>query len=388
VQPVGIRLRYAQELGNTQEKGGEGMKRMAVLAAVIMMAWNAQAQEFEIQSFHRNGELEFNQIPNAASYRVEWASSLQGEWKPFSELAALDNIVPTGEGNVIVTVPLFYRVVADTAPPDMVEVEGGTFTMGDTWGTGGSDEVPTHQVTLSSFWSSKYEVTNEKMREVMQWAYDNGKINVVVDTRVTNAVGDEQVLLFVNEWKMAITFADGTFAVEEGKENFPCPKVSWYGSAAFCNYRSGMEGLTPAYDLSDWSCNFGIDAYRLPTEAEWEYAARGGASGADTLYSGSDVIGDVAWYADDDGVVHEVGTKAPNELGIYDMSGNMYEWCYDQYGAYEADPQTNPTGPESGSGQVMRGGGYGHYAPRCRVTCRWKDSATTTTDGVGFRCVR
>jgi formylglycine-generating enzyme required for sulfatase activity len=130
--------------------------------------------------------------------------------------------------------------------------------------------------------------------------------------------------------------------------------------------------------------------YRLPTEAEWEYAARGGNKSQGYKYSGSNTIGDVAWYYDNSGSkTHAVGTKQANELGIYDMSGNVYEWCSDWYGAdyYSSSRQTNPMGPSSGSYRVIRGGSWCNRARYCRVSIRGSNFPSIRYDLIGFRLV-
>ena len=180
---------------------------------------------------------------------------------------------------------------AKVTPKKMIYVEGGTFQMGST--NGGSSEQPIHTVTVSSFLIGKYEVTQKEWQEVMGYnpSYSEG-------------------------------------------DNRPVEKVSWYDAVEFCNKLSEKEGLTPAYTINgfDVSCNWSANGYRLPTEAEWEYAAKGGKKSKNYKYSGSDNIDDVAWYdANSDGRSHDVGTKAPNELGIYDMSGNVWEMCWDSF---------------------------------------------------------
>ena len=199
---------------------------------------------------------------------------------------------------------------------NMVYVEGGTFTMGATSEQKNPDydEKPTHRVSLSSFYIGKYEVT--------------------------------QAL-----WKAVMGSNPSRF---EG-DNLPVENVSWNDCQTFLRKLNAMTGKN----------------FRLPTEAEWEFAARGGNRSRGYQYSGSNVLSDVAWYDDNSGSkTHNVGTKAPNELGIYDMSGNVWEWCQDWKGSYSSSAQTNPTGPSSGSHRVFRGGSWFSNAGRCRVAYR------------------
>ena len=139
-------------------------------------------------------------------------------------------------------------------------------------------------------------------------------------------------------------------------DNLPVETVSWNDCQEFISKLNSMTGRK----------------FRLPTEAEWEYAARGGKKSRSYQYSGSSNISDVAWYDGNSGSkTHPVGTKQANELGIYDMSGNVYEWCLDWYGSYSSSSQTNPTGADSGSSRVCRCGGWGSYARGCRLSYRY-----------------
>ena len=165
-----------------------------------------------------------------------------------------------------------------------------------------------------------------------------------------------------------ITYINGQFVAENGKENNPVMEVSWHGAKAYCEYYGG----------------------RLPNEAEWEYAAKGGASSNGYTYSDSSTLGDVAWYTTNSGgSTHAVGTKNANELGIYDMSGNVWEWCNDRYknGYYSNSPANDPQGPSTGTSRVARGGSFGSTAGYSRVAFRDRYTPTITYSHLGFRPV-
>ena len=218
---------------------------------------------------------------------------------------------------------------------EMVYVEGGTFTMGATSEQGidaYENECPVHSVTLSSFHIGKYEVTQGLWREVMGWNPSNNK------------AGDD----------------------------YPVENVSWKDCQEFIKKLNDRTGL----------------AFRLPTEAEWEYAARGGKKSMGYKYSGSNYVGNVAWYDNNSGKhTYSVGRKSPNELGLYDMSGNVWEWCQDWYGPYKDEVQTDPTGPQSGGFRVLRGGSYWCYAWDCRVSRRLSNDPGIWIDNYGLRLV-
>jgi len=182
----------------------------------------------------------------------------------------------------------------ESVPANMALIPAGLFQMGDTFNEGLSSERPVHSIYLTAFYMDKYEVSNEKMREVMQWAYDNGKVTATNST-VQNTEGSQQELLDLDDSSCQLSFTGGTFSVDRGKGNYPCVQVTWYGAVAYCNYRSQKEELSPCYDLSDWSCNWSANGYRLPTEAEWEKAARGGKAGKRFPW-GDEINHDVANY--------------------------------------------------------------------------------------------
>ena len=226
----------------------------------------------------------------------------------------------------------------------MVHVEGGTFTMGAT-SEQGSDalswEEPAHQVALSSYYIGQTEVTQALWTAVM------GETVSQIATR--------------NGWS---TYGVG--------DNYPMYYVSWDDCQEFVRKLNQLTGKN----------------FRLPTEAEWEYAARGGSKSRGYKYSGSNTLGSVAWYADNSGkAAHPVGTKSSNELGLYDMSGNVWEWCQDWYGDYSSSPQTNPKGSNSGLYRVIRGGSWGFNARYCRVSYRDINTPSFRGDSLGLRLV-
>lgn len=215
---------------------------------------------------------------------------------------------------------------------NMVYVSGGTFTMGATSEQGSDafdDEKPAHQVTVSSYSIGKYEVTQE-------------------------------------EWEAVMGNNPSYF---KGAKR-PVENVSWNDCQDFIRKLNAMTGKK----------------FRLPTEAEWEYAARGGNNSRKYKYAGSSTIGSVAWYdVNSNSKTHNVGSKAANELGLYDMSGNVWEWCQDWSGSYSSGSQTNPTGPSSGSLRVYRGGSWGSYEGDCRVSGRYGRSPGFRNYGIGLR---
>jgi formylglycine-generating enzyme required for sulfatase activity len=179
-------------------------------------------------------------------------------------------------------------------------------------------------------------------------------------------------------------------------DDLPVEMVTWPQAALFCNARSRLEGLHLCYDEKNAECNFDADGYRLPTEAEWEYACRAGTTGDYSFGNEARQLGDFGWLADNSGKkTHPVGKKKPNPWGLYDMHGNVAEWCQDVFdkGYYASSPEKNPHGPADGKEYALRGGSWKSSADALRSTARLGESpgfsdACLARDAIGFRCVR
>ena len=253
---------------------------------------------------------------------------------------------------------------AGAVPDGFVRVEGGTFQMGSN--DGENKEKPVHTVTVKSFYIGKYEVTQKEWTAIM-------------GSNPSYVKGD----------------------------NLPVERVSWYDAIEYCNLLSEKEKLTPAYTINknqkDWNNKSKLDSlkwtvrwnrnangYRLPTEAEWEYAAKGGnGSPGNYTYAGSNNIDEVAWWTENRaGSTQEVGTKKPNGLGLYDMSGNVFEWCWDWFGDYPRRAQTDPIGASSGYNRVYRGGSWSPSVRGVRSADRGNNTPTYRFLIVGFRVAR
>jgi formylglycine-generating enzyme required for sulfatase activity len=217
------------------------------------------------------------------------------------------------------------------------------------------DNESLHQVELSSFWMSATEVT--------WWQYH-------LFCRVTGHEEAEKP-----GWG--------------GEGGNPVVNVSWNDAVLYSNWLSERMGRVKQYSGEETIVvNPGSNGYRLPTESEWEYAARGGVKRRGSLYAGSDTLENVGWYGENSGSrTHSVGGKLANELGLYDMSGNVWEWCWDWYGDYDDKASTNPQGAESGDGRVYRGGGWGGAPRVCRAADRNYSWPSYRGGYLGFRLV-
>jgi formylglycine-generating enzyme required for sulfatase activity len=231
------------------------------------------------------------------------------------------------------------EIVHEATGITLVYIPAGSFTMGSPADEPGCDKDETpHGVTLSKgFWLGKYEVTQA-------------------------------------EYEAVVGANPSDF---KGARN-PVEQVSWNDAMAFCAKLTERERAA-----GPWSAGY---EYRLPTEAEWEYAARGGPVSKGYTYAGSNNVDEVAWYCDNSGkTTHPVGGKKPNELGLFDMSGNVCEWCMDWYGAYPSGTLTDPVGPAQGSSRVRRGGGWDAGAAYCRAATRLRAAPSRASDFLGFR---
>jgi formylglycine-generating enzyme required for sulfatase activity len=288
----------------------------------------------------------------------------------------------------------FYRVVMVSPAPNMVLIPAGEFQMGDSMGDelyqGLSSELPVHTVSISEFYMDKYEVTKALWDEVANWAATNG-----YDINTASASGKAT--------------------------NHPAHSVRWRDAVKWCNARSEKENLTPCYTIGGEvyrtrgddavACNFLVNGYRLPTEAEWEKAARGGLSGkrfqwGETITHSQANYYSTNFYSYDVSPTRgfhptympgsspsssPVGSFAPNGYGLHDMAGNMYEWCWDRYSQsyYASSPSSNPQGPSLGNYRVFRGGAWSSSAFTARAAARGAhETSSGGLNDLGFRSVR
>lgn len=250
-----------------------------------------------------------------------------------------------------VTPEVSRETVKPKSGGELVRLDGGEFTMGSAVR---ADEVQ-HAVVVSPFFIDKFPVTQEIYEAVM-----------------------------------------GRNPSKQKGKTLPVEKMTWFGAIRFCNKCSDLEGLAPCYDSKTGACDFEADGYRLPTEAEWEYACRAGKAG---MYSFGDAVtqlGANAWFKENsNGAMHPVGQKAANAFGLFDMQGNVWQWCNDFYAEdyYKQSPKESPRGPANGEKRVLRGGAWNSPAEKCRAAFRFSEAAAFADacfgdDPYGFRRVR
>lgn len=317
----------------------------------------------------------------------------------------------------------------------MILLPGLTFQMGDSFSEGRSSVLPVHPVTLSPFYMGRYELTNQQYCDFLNSAYSQNLITIT--SNVVYMAGSGKSYPYCDTYQSStdsqINWDGSTFSVltKSGRSmaNDPMVMVSWYGAVAYCNWLSQQEGKPQCYNLSTWAYDPAVKGYHLPTEAQWEYAARGGLSGkrfpwGDTInqtqanfVSRSLDFYDVSPVKNQNHPLWNDGVKpytspvgffdhgfkyksiynwpgsatsyqtdnGGNGYGLYDMAGNVWELCQDWYDSYSAGPQTNPTGPTTGTFRVLRGGSWSNNALQCRVANRSYNTPAIRTHLIGFR---
>lgn len=294
---------------------------------------------------------------------------------PIAPIAPVAQIVPAVPITPVAQVtPARQPLERDVVPHGMARVQGGTFRMG--FCPSGQHVTPVRDVTVTTFYMDVNVVTQREWRELMG--------TTVRQQRETERVD-----------RLARGLAEPPHVAGEG-DNLPMYFVSWYEAAEFANRRSLRSGLTPAYAISGTGANRtvtwnrGANGYRLPTEAEWEFAARGGiVCRGNFTFSGSNVVGEVAWHeGNSGGRAQPVGTPRSNALGLYGLSGNVWEWVWDKYGSYPNIAQINPVGALSGSARMARGGGWNNSPTHLRSVFRFYFDPSLRVRNFGFRLVR
>jgi formylglycine-generating enzyme required for sulfatase activity len=259
-----------------------------------------------------------------------------------------------------------YAQQGDVPVPLMVSVEGGTFMMGNISGT--SDERPLHKVTVNNFQIGEYEVTISEFKRFIDATGYKTDAEQPDTVRLKHGLPPRGI--YNGSWKMDMN--GNPVNLQDTLK--PVGNVSWNDAMEYCKWLSRETGKQ----------------FRLPTEAEWEYAAKGGPRSKGYTYAGGNNLDEVAWYRENSrAYVHSVGQKKANELGLYDMAGNVREWCYDWYGDtyYQTSPEENPAGPDRGTRRVLRGGSFGSDAERMRISYRNQEFPYNSALDFGFRIV-
>lgn len=258
-------------------------------------------------------------------------------------------------------------------PEDLLLVQGGVFQMGcpPAYPPGCyNDEKPNHTVRISDFHLSRYEVTNAEFVRFL----NEQRSSISPDAKQNTFRSKGHNFLYLQSphstVKQQIGYENGLFYAIKGFEQHPAMRLSWFAAQAYCHWLRQKTG----------------QPYRLPTEAEWEWAARGGRQSKGYFYAGSNQVDSVAWFWDNSNKTsHPIAQKQPNELGFHDLSGNVWEWCADWEGPYVDSTQVNPSGPNIGKRRVARGGSWNYEAWNCRVIDRYYVEPESMRHVVGFR---
>ena len=369
---------------------------MTAWALVGMLATQGFADGVLITSFPGNGNVAWTNTANTNAFvRLEWAAQAAGPWyQTFQNIHTLDVHSSTSSAAPF---PMFCRVVMVTnePPQGMVWIDGGDVVLGNTEGQSDITDAPVHTNFVSGFWMDAMLVTKGKWDEVYHWALTNGYAFDNAGWCKTNS--------------------------------HPVQTVNWYDCVKWCNARSEKEGLTPCYssgspffltyktgvqDTSNGGVKWSANGYRLPTEAEWEKAARGGRQGRLFPWGGDTIQHARANYSSSSSYGYDtsptrgfhptynhgampytspVGSFPANGYGLYDMAGNVWEWCWDWYGDYAAGYQADPHGPATGqygAFRVLRGGSWYGSADYARCAYRGSFSPGNGYNDLGFRCAR
>jgi formylglycine-generating enzyme required for sulfatase activity len=351
---------------------------------------------------------------------------MTNDWLAADSIA---DIAPLPDGDQVVDFNDFTLIAADwlrngnpydddfsEAPEDMTFIPNGQFNMGDHFAEGDPSELPVHNVYLDSFYMSKCEITNQQYCDFLNSALSQSLIEVNFAMVFGVGGSDYYIVTAGTSEYCQIIYSGGVFSIktkgDADMSNHPVVEITWFGAVAYCNWRSQQEGYESCYDLSTWTCDFTKKGYRLPTEAEWHYAARGGNKNPYTRFPWGDTISHTQanYIADsatraydisptqgyhpsyDDGIepiTSPVGSFALNGYGLYDMAGNIFEWCNDWYsdGYFAVSPIGNPTGPATGTHRVLLGGGWAYDAYYSRSSARFGYLPNSNCFNRGIRVV-
>ena len=362
-----------------------GRGRLATALFCAFLAGAGHAEDLAIRSFDGTGRLTFNALNDGTnySYRVEWAPSPSGPWTNFLGAAACLDCITAAKGSVVTgTVPMCYRVVAYIGDYLVIDVSGGP--------SAAAYPVSYLSAVPSGGWTDEFKTTKIVLRRVQAGTFNmgspDGESGRMADETQHGVTLSQPFFVGVFEitqkqWERVLGTWPSGFAATP--DMCPVETVSYEAIR-------GAGGDWPATNTAGSTSFMGKlraktgQAFDLPTEAQWEYAARAGATGP---YAGTGVLGEMGWSnGNSGGKTHPIGRMAPNAWGLYDMHGNAWEWCLDWYGAYPGTV-SDPGGAPSGSARVIRGGSYGDLDFRCRLAFRGSYTPGGSLNIIGFRIV-